>query len=37
MTNQGLIPHARCGKAILYSVDALREWLAEQSKKSKRA
>ena len=31
MTNQGLIPHARCGRAILYPVAELERWLAEQS------
>jgi excisionase family DNA binding protein len=32
LTNQGLVPHVRCGKAILYPVEQLREWLAAQSK-----
>lgn len=33
MTNQGLIPHLRCGKAVIYPVDSLRTWLAEQAQK----
>jgi len=34
-TNCGEIPHVRIGKAILYPVDVLREWLAEQAKGGK--
>ena len=30
LTNCGLLPHVRLGKAVLYPVDRLREWLAEQ-------
>ena len=30
LTNQGLIPHLRLGKAIIYPVDLLRTWLADQ-------
>jgi predicted DNA-binding transcriptional regulator AlpA len=30
LTNQGLIPHARLGRAIVYPVDSLRTYLAEQ-------
>ena len=26
-TDRGVVPHIRLGKAILYPVDALREWL----------
>lgn len=29
-TNAGQIPHVRIGARVLYPVDALREWLAEQ-------
>ena len=36
MTNQGLIPHVRVGKAILYPVAALEQWLAEQAAKGAR-
>lgn len=35
-TNQGLIPHLRLGKAIIYPVDTLREFLAEQAAKGVR-
>ena len=35
-TNQKLIPHVRLGKAVLYPVDALREWLADQAGKGAR-
>jgi len=28
-TNRGSIPHVRLGKAILYPVDALRDWLRQ--------
>ncbi|MGQ9649526.1 MAG: helix-turn-helix domain-containing protein [Phycisphaerae bacterium] len=31
-TQQGIIPHIRLGKTILYPVDALRRWLDEQTK-----
>lgn len=31
LTNQGVIPHIRLGKVVLYSVDALREWLAQRA------
>jgi excisionase family DNA binding protein len=30
-TNRGLIPHIRLGKAILYPVDSLREWLKREA------
>lgn len=30
-TDRGLVPHIRLGKAILYPVDSLREWLKEQA------
>ena len=33
LTNSGDIPHVRCGTAILYPVDMLRDWLAEQAGK----
>jgi excisionase family DNA binding protein len=31
-TQQGIIPHVRRGKTILYPVDVLRRWLDEQAK-----
>ena len=36
MTNRGVIPHLKLGKAILYPVAQLREWLAEQAAKGVR-
>jgi len=36
-TNRGLVPHVRLGKAILYPVDSLREWLKKQAKSTKAA
>ena len=37
LTKRGEIPHARLGsKAIVYSVDALRSWLAEQAQQNER-
>ena len=35
-TNAGEIPHLRIGKAVLYPVDALREWLAAQTEEVNR-
>lgn len=32
LTNRGEIPHFKLGRATLYSVDALREWMAEKAK-----
>lgn len=32
-TNSGEIPHLRIGKAILYPVDVLRDWLKAQAGK----
>ena len=32
-TDRGAIPHIRLGKAILYPVDSLRDWLKRQAKK----
>lgn len=32
-TNAGEIPHVRIGRAIVYPVDLLREWLAEQARR----
>ena len=29
-TNSGEIPHLRVGRAIIYPVDLLRDWMAEQ-------
>ena len=34
-TNQKLIPHVRMGKAIIYPVAALEEWLATQAESAK--
>ena len=31
-TNRGIVPHIRLGKAILYPVDSLREWLKHEAK-----
>jgi hypothetical protein len=31
-TNRGEVPHVRLGKAILYPIDGLRRWLAEQER-----
>lgn len=36
MTRQGLLPHLRCGRAILYPVEQLKTWLAEQAAKGVR-
>ncbi|HRR86053.1 MAG TPA: helix-turn-helix domain-containing protein [Phycisphaerae bacterium] len=36
MTNQGLIPHLRLGKAIVYPVAELERWLAERAAKGGR-
>lgn len=33
-TNRGIVPHVRQGKAILYPVDSLREWLKQQAQPS---
>ena len=33
-TDRGVVPHIRLGKAILYPVDALREWLQKGAKTS---
>jgi excisionase family DNA binding protein len=30
-TNRGIVPHVRLGKAILYPVDVLQEWLKQQA------
>lgn len=30
-TDRGAIPHIRLGKAILYPVDSLRDWLKQQA------
>jgi len=32
-TNKGVVPHIRLGKAILYPVDSLRDWLQKQAQK----
>lgn len=31
LTNMGLIPHVRIGRAIVYPVQLLEEWLSEQA------
>ncbi|MHC4071463.1 MAG: helix-turn-helix domain-containing protein [Planctomycetota bacterium] len=31
-TDKGVVPHVRLGKAILYPVDSLREWLQRQAR-----
>ena len=31
-TDRGVVPHIRLGKAVLYPVDALREWLQRDAK-----
>ncbi len=35
-TNCGEIPHVRIGRAVVYPVDVLREYLAEQAKGARR-
>lgn len=35
-TNAGRIPHVRIGRAVVYPLDALREWLAAQAAKGVR-
>lgn len=32
LTNRGEVPHVRIGKSVLYPTDALRAWLAQQTK-----
>ena len=32
LTNRNEIPHFKLGRATLYSVDALRQWMAEKAK-----
>jgi hypothetical protein len=32
LTNQGVIPHVRLGRAVVYPVDLLREFLARQAR-----
>lgn len=36
LTNQGLIPHVRLGRTILYPISAVEVWLAEQAAKGAR-
>jgi excisionase family DNA binding protein len=36
LTNTGEIPHLRLGRAVVYPVDSLRAWLAEQAEKGGR-
>ena len=31
LTNADQIPHIRIGRAVVYPVDALRQWLADQA------
>jgi excisionase family DNA binding protein len=35
-TDRGKVPHIRLGKAILYPVDSLRDWLKKQAQQSER-
>ena len=35
LTNRGEIPHLRFGRAVVYPVDLLREYLAQQAKGGK--
>ena len=35
-TNAGRIPHVRIGRAVVYPLDALRDWLAAQAAKGAR-
>ena len=32
-TDRGVVPHIRLGKAVLYPVDAVRDWLRQQAQK----
>ena len=36
LTNAGQIPHVRVGRAVVYPLRALEEWLLEQARKSTR-
>ena len=36
LTKDGEIPHARVGRTVLYPVDLLRDWLADQARKEER-
>lgn len=36
LTNRGEIPHVRAGRAVLYPIAELREWLAEHSRRNGR-
>ena len=31
-TDRGVVPHVRLGKAVLYPVDSLREWLRQNAR-----
>lgn len=33
LTNRGEVPHLRLGRAVVYPVDQLREWMAREAKK----
>jgi excisionase family DNA binding protein len=33
-TDRGQVPHIRMGKAILYPVESLRDWLKQQAQKN---
>lgn len=33
LTNEGAIPHVRIGRAVLYPVPALEQWLADRAMK----
>ena len=36
LTNRGIVPHVKCGRAIVYPVVSLQAWLAEQAEKAVR-
>lgn len=37
LTNRGVIPHLKLGRATVYPVSALERWLAEQAEGGRRA
>ena len=36
MTNRGEVPHMRIGRAVVYPIEVLREWMREQAEKGTR-
>lgn len=36
LTNRGEVPHIRCGRAVRYSPESLRRWVAAQEKGGQR-